>query len=175
MRRDALRSYAEAVRLAPEATMFRRQYAILLADTGRREEALRQFREVVRILEARAQDDEATEGNTSGATQGEARRREQRDAGGDGERPARPVGSTFRLPPAQERELWQQLYGPQPSPPAEFKRLEPRLRALRLGWFEHLVRRAVYRRMGLAQQAEAASAAARREAAAQVLALTVLP
>jgi hypothetical protein len=37
MRRKALSSYAQAVQVAPEVARFRREYAILLADAGRRE------------------------------------------------------------------------------------------------------------------------------------------
>jgi membrane protease YdiL (CAAX protease family) len=66
---------------------------------------------------------------------------------------------------ASEYQLWERLYGPQPPRPAELPALEARLRRLHLGWFEYLVQQSVYRRMGLARQADAAAERAGREAA----------
>jgi membrane protease YdiL (CAAX protease family) len=131
LRERALRSYAQAIRFAPESTLFRRQYAILLADAGRREEALSQFREVARI---------------------QASRRQVSDEG----------------------RLWERLYGPRPPSRAELPALEARLRRLHLGWFADLVRRSVYRRLGLRRQAEEASDRAGREAFLLISALAVL-
>src|SRR5438445_8290776 len=107
------------------------QQANLLADNGRREEALRQFREMARIQESQRR-------------------------------------------PSDERTLWERFYGPQPPRPRELPALVARLRSLHLGWFEYLVRRSVYRRMGLKQQAEEMSDRAGREAFLQVSTLGVL-
>lgn len=121
LRQRALRAYAQAVRLAPDVTLFRRQDAILLADAGRLQEARFQFRELARV---------------------------------DG-------------------DLWERLYGPRPPRTAELPGLKARVRALQLGWFELLVWRSVYRRIGRTEQAAALSDAAGRQAALLVGALSV--
>jgi membrane protease YdiL (CAAX protease family) len=131
LRRQALRAYAEAIHLAPDSALFRRQYAILLAHYGHRDEALRQF-----------------------------------EAIGDRRVPA------FRL--SSERQLWERLYGPRPPRPAELPALAARLRQLDLGWFEYLVLASVYRRDGLARQADSVAEKAGREAAVLNGALGVL-
>lgn len=157
LRRRALRSYAEAVRLAPESARFRREYAIFLADSGRREEALRQFRALTGAGAREAGGREAS-GVSEKAQDAEA-----------GSRSA-PAGLT----PEEEARLWERLYGPKPPSRAELPALEGRLQQFRLGWFELLVRRSVYQRMGLTEQAEAASEAAGRQAFVLMLGIGLL-
>jgi membrane protease YdiL (CAAX protease family) len=64
VRARAIERYRAAVAAAPEAARFRRELAILLAEQGRRQEALREMKRVVgvlreRHLEARAREEEA--------------------------------------------------------------------------------------------------------------------
>jgi membrane protease YdiL (CAAX protease family) len=165
LRQRALRSYAEAVRLAPEARLFRRQYAILLADAGRRAEALQQFRQLRGHTILRGRGDHGYP-RSGWMVRG-------RSPGGAAEK-ANGSGGKRAAAPDSEAELWERLYGDPPPRPAELPRLAAHLRPLHLGWFEHLVWRSVYRRMGLAQQAEAASRAASREALLLILTLSTL-
>jgi membrane protease YdiL (CAAX protease family) len=167
LRKQALASYSHAVRLAPESTRFRREYGILLADSGHREEALRELR--------------GAGSRAAGGRQASGERQKAQDAkpgsrsasAGLTPRSSRPPAP--RVPaPASEAQLWERVYGPKPPSRADLPALEARLKQLRLGWFELLVRRSVYQRMGLPRQAEAVSNAAGRQAGLLVLGLFLL-
>jgi membrane protease YdiL (CAAX protease family) len=170
LRKRALVSYSQAVRLAPESRRFRREYAILLADAGRREAALRQFRAIggAGTREAGGREARVPAERVDGSEEVPAAKAGSRSA------KARLTPHASRLTPANEVTLWERLYGPKPPSRAELPALEARLKQLHLGWFELLVRRSVYGRMGLKEQAEAASDAAGRQAAALVMGIGVV-